>query len=65
MIQINQSFYKQVHYCTMSDPLSVISADMLMVRIHNEVVKPMIPPFYKRFLDDIYSIRNKFQQDII
>ena len=36
MIQINQSFYKQVHYCAMGDPLSVISADMLMVWTDNE-----------------------------
>ena len=36
-----------------------------MVRTDNEVVKPMNPLFYKRFVDDIYSERNKFQQDVL
>ena len=36
-----------------------------MVRTENEVVKPMNPSFYKRFVDDIDSIRNKFQQDVL
>ena len=46
-------------------PLSVILADMHMVRTENEVVKPMNPSFYKRFVEDIYSRRNKFQQDVL
>ena len=46
-------------------PLSVILADMLMVRTDNEVVKAMNPSFYKRFVDDIYSRINKFQQDVL
>ena len=36
-----------------------------MVTTQNEVVKPMDPPFYKRFVQDIYSKRNKSQQDIL
>ena len=36
-----------------------------MVKTENEVVKPMNPPFYKWFVDDIYSRRNKFQQDVL
>ena len=38
---------------------------MLMVRTDNEVVKAMNPSFYKRFVDDIYSRINKFQQDVL
>ena len=49
----------------MGGPLSVILADMHMVRTKNEVVKPLNPPFYKRFVDDIYSRRNKSQQDVL
>ena len=49
----------------MGGPLSVILADIHMVRTENEVVKPMNPPFYKRFVDDIYSRRNKSQQDVL
>ena len=49
----------------MGGPLSVILADIHMVRTENEVVKPMNPPFYKRFVDDIYSKRNKSQKDVL
>ena len=64
-IQFNQSFYKQIDGCAMGSPLSVILADIHMVRTENEVVKPLNPPFYKRFVDDIYSRRNKSQQDVL
>ena len=49
----------------MGGPLSVILADIHMVRTENELVKPMNRPFYKRFVDNIYSRRNKFQQDVL
>ena len=63
-IKFNQSFYKQIDGCAMGGPLSVILADMHMARTENEAVKQMNPPFYKRFVDDIYSRTNKFQQDV-
>ena len=40
-VEFNQRFYKQIDGCTMGDPLSVILADIHMVRTENEVVKPM------------------------
>ena len=46
-------------------PLSVILADIHVVRTENEVVRPLNPPFYKRFVDNIYSRRNKSQQDVL
>ena len=63
-IQFNESFYKQIDDCN-GWSLSVILADIHMVKTENEVVKPMNPPFYKRFADDIYSRRNKSQQDVL
>ena len=36
-----------------------------MVRTEDEVVKPLNPPFYKQFVDGIYSRRNKSQQDVL
>ena len=65
MIQFNQRFYKQIDGCAMSGPLSVILADINMVKTENKVVKPMNPPFYKRFVDDIYNKRNKSQHDVL
>ena len=64
-IQFNQSFYKQIDGCPMGGLLSVILADINMVRDENEVVKPMNPPFCKRFVDDICRRRNNFQQDVL
>ena len=64
-IQFNQCFYKQIDGCKMGGPLSVILADIHMVRTENEVVKPMKPSFYKRFVDDVYNKRNKSQQDAL
>ena len=49
----------------MDGPLSVILADIHMVRTENEAVKPMNPPFYKRFVDGIYNRRNIVQQGVL
>ena len=63
-MQFNQSFYEQIDRCAMGSPLSVILADIHMVRTENEVVKPTSPLFYKDLLT-IYSRRDKFQQDAL
>ena len=49
----------------MHDLLPVILSDIHMVRTENEVVKPMNPPFYKGFVDDIYSKMNNSQEDVL
>ena len=54
-LQLNQPFYKQIDGCAMGGPLSVILADIHMVRTENEVVKPMNSPLYKQFVDGIYA----------
>ena len=40
---------------------SIIStlADIKMIQTENDVVKPLQPVFYKRYVDDIYSRRKK------
>ena len=60
MIQFNQ-----IDDYTMDGPLSVILADIHIVRTENEVVKWMNPLFYKQFVENIYSRRNKFQWDVL
>ena len=64
-IQFNQRFYKQIDGCAMGGPLSVVLADIHMVRTENDVVKPMSPLFYKRNVDNIYSKRDKSQQNVL
>ena len=45
----------------MSGSLSVILADIILVRTENKVVKPMNP----RFVDDMHRRRNNSQQDVL
>ena len=43
----------------MGEPLSVTLADIHMVRTEKDIVTPLKPIFYKRFMDDIYNRRKK------
>ena len=43
----------------MGGPLSVTLAEIHMIRMENDVVIPLKPIFYKRFVDDIINRRKK------
>ena len=44
----------------MGDPLFVVTlADIHMIRVKNDVMVPIRPIFYKRYVDDIYNRRQK------
>ena len=55
----NNRFYKQTDGCTMGGPLSVIMSNIFMTKLELEVVVPMKPRFYKRFVDDVLARRKK------
>ena len=57
--QFNSRFLKQTDGCSMGGPLSVILADIHMVRTENAIVRPMNPVFFKRYVDNIYTKRKK------
>ena len=57
--QSNYNLLKQTNGYTMSGPLSVTLADIHMNRIETDVVVPLRPIFYKRYMDDIYNRRQK------
>ena len=59
LFQLKQKLYKQTEDCSMGGPLSVTLADIHMIRTENDVIKPLKPFFYKRYVDDIYSHRKK------
>ena len=43
----------------MGGPLSVIFSDIFMTKLEDDVVRPLKPIFYKRFVDDTFNIRKK------
>ena len=43
----------------MGGPLSVTLADIHMIRMETDVVVPVGPIFYKRYVDDIYNYHQK------
>ena len=61
--QFNQNLFKQTEDCSMGGPLSVTLADIHMIRTEKDIVTPLKPIFYKRFVDDIYHRRKKGTHD--
>ena len=57
--QFNQNLFNQTEGCSMGGPLSVTLADIHMIRTEKDIVTPLKPIFYKRFVDDIYNRRKK------
>ena len=47
----------------MGGPLSVMFSDIFMINMKNDIVIPMKPIFYRRYVDDIYSRRKKNVED--
>ena len=48
----------------MGGPLSVTFSDIFMIKMENDLVIPMKPTFYRRYVDDIYSRRKKNIEDV-
>ena len=47
----------------MGGPISVVFADIYMCKMENDAVAPIIPLFYKRYVDDTYVRRKKHTKD--
>ena len=59
----NGRFYQQTDGCTMGGPLSVVFANIFMTKLEEDVVRPINPLFYKRFVDDSINRREKNKPD--
>ena len=55
---VNNSFYKQTDGWAMGGPL-VTFCDIFMTKMENDIVIPMKPIFYCRYVDGIYNRRTK------
>ena len=60
---LNNRLIKQIDRCPMGGPISVIFADIFMFKIEDDVVPPIKPLFYKRYVDDTYVRRKKNTKD--
>ena len=58
-------YYKQTDGCTMGGPLSVIFADIFMMKLEKHVVEPIKPAFYKRYVDDVITRRKQNTTDTL
>ena len=57
--QFNYNPLKETNGCTMGGPLSVTLADIHMIRLETDVEVPIRIIFYKRYVDDMNSRRQK------
>ena len=49
----------------MGGPLSVVFTGCFLNKMETEVVKPMKPKFYRRYVDDTYVRRKKLEHDVL
>ena len=60
---VDAKLIRQIDGCPMGGPISVVFSNIFCVKMKLDVVKPLKPKLYKRYVDDIYSKRIKNQPD--
>ena len=65
VFSVNNILYKQIDGCPMGGSISVVMAGIFMVKLERDVLKPPLPIFYKRYVDDTYVRRKKDEPDIL
>ena len=63
VFSVNDRLIKQIDGCPMGGPISVIFQDIYMCKMEEDVVKPLKPIFYKRYVDDMHGKRNRNEAD--
>ena len=56
---INEQLLKQIDRVSMGGTLSMVLSDCFMDKMEKDVVTPLKPKFYKRFVDDNYKQRKR------
>ena len=59
----NNRLIKQIDGCPMGGLISVIFSDIYMCKMEENVVIPLKPIFYKRYVDDTYVKRKRNESD--
>ena len=60
---VNSRLIKKIDGCLTGGPVSVVSSDIFMCKMEEDVVVPSKPIFYKRYVDDTYIRRKKKVND--
>ena len=60
---MNNRLIKQIDGCPMGGPISVIFAEIYISKMEEDIVAPMKPHFYERYVDDTYIRRKKNEPD--
>ena len=59
----NNWLIKQIDECPMGGPISVVFSDIYLCKMEENVVIPLKPIFYKRYVDDTYVKRKRNESD--
>ena len=63
VFSVNNRLIKQIDGCPMGGPISVVFSDIYVSKMEEDIVTPMKPHFYKRYVDDTYIRRKKNEPD--
>ena len=64
VFSVNNQLIKQIDGCPMGGPISVFSSDILMNKMERDIVIPIAPNLYKRYVDDTFAKRKKNKPDV-
>ena len=59
VFSVNGRLIKQIDGCPMGGSISVVMAGIFMAKMERDIVDPIKPIFYKRYVDDTYVRRKK------
>ncbi|XP_068697638.1 uncharacterized protein [Montipora foliosa] len=65
VFSFNGKLYKQIDGCGMGNPLSPVLANIFMAKLEADVIRPLDPPFYDRYVDDCFSKKKKNEPDAL
>ena len=63
VFSVNDRLIKQIDGCSMGGSLSVVFAGIFMAKMEADVVSPIKPIFYERYVDGVFTRRKKGTED--
>ena len=63
VFSVNNMLIKHIYSWAMGGPISKVFSDIYVSKMEEDIVTPMKPHFYKRYVDDTYIRRKKNEPD--